>query len=84
MQRTCGLSSNVRAKGKKHRHHLMALLLIGITLAVFWPVHGHEFVITGVRWVGERRDLEPPPVPDRLFERGDQPVGEPLVRELDL
>lgn len=27
------------------RRHLMALLLIGITLAVFWPVCGHEFVV---------------------------------------
>lgn len=27
------------------RHLLAALLLIGITLAVFWPVHGHKFVL---------------------------------------
>ena len=27
------------------RHHLMALLLVGATLVVFWPVCGHEFVV---------------------------------------
>lgn len=32
-------------KAKTHRHHFTALLLIGITLAVFWPVCGHEFVV---------------------------------------
>ena len=45
MQRTGGFSLNILAKGKTQRHHLMAVLLIGLTLAVFWPVCTYEFVL---------------------------------------
>ena len=48
------------------RHHCIAVLLVVITVAVFWQVHDHEFVWDDDVNVYENPHLNPGPSPDIL------------------